>query len=249
MDSDTHATGSRDPKGRREFLRTAALLGLAALPGKAGLVSEGVVSPAAPAPLAEVPPVVYLSLSGAEAEFVEKLVNVVCPADEFTADGVTCGLAFFIDRQLASAFGRGERLYLRGPWRGGVPEDGYQTPQTPEEHFKLGLRRVDAHCGTAHGRTFAQLDDARADQTLHDVANGALKDPHLDLQRWFNELVYPLFEQACFADPVYGGNRDKVFWRMIGYPGLPAVNGLNMVKFRGKPFPAARTPKSIEDFA
>ena len=24
-----------------------------------------------------------------------------------------------------------------------------------------------------------------------------------------------------FSDPVYGGNRDKIAWKMIGFPGLP----------------------------
>ena len=36
---------------------------------------------------------------------------------------------------------------------------------------------------------------------------------------------------------------------MIGYPGLPAVNGLNMSKYRGKPFPGAADPKSMENFS
>lgn len=26
---------------------------------------------------------------------------------------------------------------------------------------------------------------------------------------------------SFFADPLYGGNRDMVAWKMIGYPGRP----------------------------
>jgi gluconate 2-dehydrogenase gamma chain len=26
-------------------------------------------------------------------------------------------------------------------------------------------------------------------------------------------------KEGFFADPIYGGNRDMVAWRMIGYPG------------------------------
>jgi gluconate 2-dehydrogenase gamma chain len=40
-----------------------------------------------------------------------------------------------------------------------------------------------------------------------------------------------------------------VFWKAIGYPGLPAVYSQDMVDFRGKPFPGAADPKSIADFA
>jgi gluconate 2-dehydrogenase gamma chain len=48
---------------------------------------------------------------------------------------------------------------------------------------------------------------------------------------------------------MYGGNRGKAFWRTVGYPGLPAFHGRNVVQYRGRPFPGATDPKSIEDFS
>jgi len=190
----------------------------------------------------------YLSLGPDEAAFVEALVDVMCPADELTPRGVDCGLALFIDRQLAGGFGKGERLYLRGPIRPGRPEDGYQLPLTPEQFFKIGISAADASCRRLNGKRFTELSPQDADAFLAAIADGKITDERVSLSEWFNELVYPLFAQACFADPIYGGNRDKVFWKMIGYPGLPAVNGLNIVRYRGKPFPGARTPKSMADF-
>ncbi|MBL9216547.1 MAG: gluconate 2-dehydrogenase subunit 3 family protein [Opitutaceae bacterium] len=227
--------------GRRDFLRSAALMaGAATLPARAA------AEPAADAPVA---PVGYLSFSPDEAALVEAMVDVMCPADELTPRGVDCGLAHFIDRQLAGAYGKGERLYLRGPFRPGRPEDGYQLPLTPEQFFKAGAQAADAACLRRHQRRFAELTPEEGDPMLQAVADGREDAAGFPLAEWFNELVYPLFVQACFADPIYGGNRDKVFWKMLGYPGLPAVNGLNMVKYRGKPFPGARQPKSIEDFS
>ena len=35
----------------------------------------------------------------------------------------------------------------------------------------------------------------------------------------FFELLLKDVQQGFFADPIYGGNRDMVAWRMIGYPG------------------------------
>src|SRR5215813_7586282 len=61
----------------------------------------------------------YQSLSPDEAGFVEAMVNIMCPADSLTPNGVDCGLAIYIDRQLAGGFGKGERLYLQGPWKKG----------------------------------------------------------------------------------------------------------------------------------
>jgi gluconate 2-dehydrogenase gamma chain len=81
------------------------------------------------------------------------------------------------------------------------------------------------------------------------VQTGKAKDDKLSLASWFNDIIYPLFVQACFSDPLYGGNRDKVFWKMIGYPGLPATHALDMVRYRGKPYPGAKNPKSISDFS
>lgn len=200
-----------------------------------------------PAPV-EPPPPGYQLLGAAEAAFVETLVDVMCPADALSPRGTDCGLAVFIDRQLAGAFGQGERLYRQGPWRPGRPEHGYQLPLTPEQFFRAGLAAANAACQARHGRRFDALTAAEADAFLQAVAAGEVIDQRVPLAEWFNELVYPLFVQACFADPLYGGNRGKVFWKMIGYPGLPAVHGRNIVTFRGKPFPGASDPKSIEDF-
>ena len=191
----------------------------------------------------------YTSLSPEEAAFTEAMVNVMCPADSFTPNGVDCGLAIYIDRQLAGSFGKGAKRYLRGPWAHGKPQHGYQLPLTPEQYFKAGLARVNEASALRNGRPFDQLTPAQANAFLTDLSSGKIVDAELDLGSWFNELVYPLFEQACFADPIYGGNHDKVFWKVIGYPGLPATNTVNMVQFRGKPFPGARNPKSIADFS
>lgn len=231
-------------RSRREFLRDAALVaGFATVPLAATAADDR-----GTAPRVAVLPASYGSFSPDEAAFVEAMVDVMCPADELTPRGVDCGLAIFIDRQLAGAFGKGERLYRRGPWRPGAPEDGYQLPLTPEQFFKAGVAAADAACRQRHGKRFDEISAAEADAFLSFLADGGFKDTPVSLAEWFNELVYPLFVQACFADPVYGGNREKVFWKVIGYPGLPAVNGLNIVKYRGKPFPGASTPKSIEDF-
>jgi gluconate 2-dehydrogenase gamma chain len=29
-------------------------------------------------------------------------------------------------------------------------------------------------------------------------------------------------EEGFFADPMYGGNRDKVGWKLLGFPGMPS---------------------------
>ncbi|RZN33738.1 gluconate 2-dehydrogenase subunit 3 family protein [Bradyrhizobium sp. Leo121] len=247
----SHKTNSK--LGRRGFLQ-----GIAAVTGAVSLSSASVAGAddtdvvrsggasepgSLPAPEAG-----YQSLGPDEAGFVEALVNVMCPADHLTPSGVDCGLAVYIDRQLAGGFGKGERLYKHGPWKPGKPQHGYQLPLTPEQFFKLGLAAANKAAQRKFSRDFTELSPDEADAFLQDLAAGKIEDADLPLASWFNELVYPLFVQACFADPIYGGNVGKAFWRMIGYPGLPAVHADDMVQFRGKPYPAAQDPKAIGDF-
>ena len=255
-----------DPRlGRRGFLKgVAAATGAVPLsphlPVAAGVTGVAVVTQAGGARAAEsasqpgtcnlpVPEGGYQSLGPDEAGFIEALVNVMCPADDLTPSGVDCGLAIYIDRQLAGGFGKGERLYMRGPWKQGKPQHGYQLPLTPEQFFKAGVAVANEAAQRKFGQDFADLPPSDADAFLHDLADGKVDDARVPLGAWFNELVYPLFVQACFADPIYGGNVGKVFWKMIGYPGLPATHAQDMVEFRGKPYPGAQDPKAITDFS
>jgi gluconate 2-dehydrogenase gamma chain len=194
-------------------------------------------------------PAGYQSLGPEEAAIVEKIVDVMCPADALTAGGVELGLAIYIDRQLAGAFGRGDRLYRHGPWRPGRPELGYQSALTPERFFKIALTEMQAAALVSHGKPFTDLSASQADAFLLEVSSGRISSESVRLATWFNEMLYPLFAQACFVDPIYGGNRGKAFWKAIGYPGLPAFNTRNVVEFRGKPYPAAAQPKSMQDFS
>src|SRR6266446_5818329 len=112
MDRDPEHVGTR-----RGFLKQVASAG-SALPFAHGLAGGAAVTSlaaaAAPFPAAAADPVVgYVCFSESEAAFIETMVNIMRPADEFTPNGVDCGLATYIDRQLAGDFGRGAKRYSR----------------------------------------------------------------------------------------------------------------------------------------
>lgn len=243
----------REPHARRLFLRqiggaSSAALAVPALLG--GFVAPPASAQSAAARTTQTPlSSSYLSFGPQEAACVEALVNVMCPADAITPSGVDCGLHIYIDRQLAGAWGRGDHLYRQGPWHPGKPQHGYQSPLTPEQHFKAGIAALRREAQRRTGKAVEQLDASQLDALLLEVAAGRMDDQRYALGEWFNDIFYPLFVQACFADPIYGGNRDKTFWRSVGFPGLPAFHGRNVVQFRGRPFPGASKPQSIEDFS
>jgi gluconate 2-dehydrogenase gamma chain len=63
----------------------------------------------------------------------------------------------------------------------------------------------------------------------------------------FFEALYQSAMEGFFADPIYGGNRNKVSWRMVGYPGLPATYAAKALEYRGKK--VIIEPQSIADFS
>ncbi len=40
--------------------------------------------------------------------------------------------------------------------------------------------------------------------------------------KFFFDLLWRNTEEGYFADPLYGGNRDKVGWKLLGFPGVPS---------------------------
>lgn len=128
-------------KQRRGFIRNVAgftaviqlhTIATAPFPEAAAAELSAAGDPAETPPRAVLPDG-YQFFSTGEAAFIEALVNTMCPADSLTADGVTCGLATFMDRQLAGEFGKAERVYMEGPWHAGKPEQGYQLLFDPAE--------------------------------------------------------------------------------------------------------------------
>jgi gluconate 2-dehydrogenase gamma chain len=61
----------------------------------------------------------------------------------------------------------------------------------------------------------------------------------------FFALLLQLTIEGYFADPMYGGNKDKAAWKMIGFPGADAMYMDKIEPFRGKPYTAE--PMGIQD--
>lgn len=154
-----------------------------------------------------------------ESRIVEAIVDRLIPPDAETPGGKDAGCAVFIDRQLAGPYGRSEGHYIAGPYAKGAPEQGDQSPLTPAEKYRLGLASLDRHVRQAHGGTaYADLSDEEKDQVLSDLEKGGISLEGIDAKVFF-KLIWLDTQTGFFADPVYGGNRGLVAWKMIGFPG------------------------------
>src|SRR5215471_13185261 len=232
------------PVGRRNFLKHVAMVGTAAagaLPTVEAAAPQ--TAPQSKATTAQAKDG-YTYLTVTEAAFVEAFVDVLVPADDLSPSGTDLGLATFIDRQLAGAWGKGDRLYQQGPWAQGAPGQGYQLPLTPAEFFRAGIAAVNKHCKDEYGKEFDRLAPAEKQRVLENLEKGMLKLEHISGKQFF-DVAYQATMEGMFADPIYGGNKNKAAWKMIGYPGVIAVHATNIATYRNKPYVVP--PVSIAD--
>ena len=66
--------------------------------------------------------------------------------------------------------------------------------------------------------------------------------------RVFWSTVYQTIMEGMFSDPIYGGNRNKAGWKLIGFPGAIAVHRENIEKYKDRKFPAD-APLGISDMS
>src|SRR5206468_264530 len=62
--------------------------------------------------------------------------------------------------------GKGERLYMQGPWKLGVPSQGYQLPLTPADLYRAGIASANAHCVKTYGKSFAKITESQREEFL-----------------------------------------------------------------------------------
>lgn len=183
----------------------------------------------------------YSFFNAEEAAFVEPAVARLIPADELGPGALEADVPTFIDRQLAGAWGAGAGLYRAGPWRVGQPGQGYQLPFTPAELFRKALRAIrEGSDGTAPGG-FGALSTADQDTFLQALEKGGRDLGGVPSEVFFESLL-ELTLEGFFSDPAYGGNRDMVGWKLVGFPGAYA-NYYEFVDQRGIAF--SRPPVSL----
>jgi gluconate 2-dehydrogenase gamma chain len=232
-------TDDTNPIRRRNFLL-----------GAGTAVAASLTPPAAEAQAAanNAPPDVEppLTLTQTEYAFVTAAVDTFIPADALSPSGSQCGVAVFIDRQLAGAYGGGARLYRDGPFVKAKPELGYQLPLNPREFFRAGIAAANEWSRKTYGKDFDRLADADREAALKAMESGKAEFSALSSRMFFNALL-DISMEGFFADPIYGGNRDMAAWKMVGYPGLPATYREDIKKYFGKKYD--KPPRSIADFS
>ncbi|OZI19564.1 gluconate 2-dehydrogenase [Bordetella genomosp. 9] len=177
-----------------------------------------------------------------EAALMDAIVARLIPADELGPGAREAGVTVFMDQQLAGAWGAGEQFYQSGPFAAGTPQQGYQLSYTPAQMFRTGLARfAQAVAQRQGGKAFADLEPAAQDEMLRNMETGKLDFSPLPSAVFFAALMDATVE-GFFGDPIHGGNRDMVGWKLVQFPGAYASYA-NDIERHGVAF--VREPVSI----
>src|ERR1022692_3657699 len=221
---------------RRHFLRSSlVLISTATLAGEAPALLG---SPRADE--------THRFLNESEKRFLLAAVDRLIPADERWPGAAEAGVVNYIDLQMAGAWGRGEMLYRHGPFRKGTPMQGYQLEYTPAELFRRSILAINAHFAS-QAKPFDQLPAEEKDAYLSSLEKGGVELDGVPSNTFFDFLLQHTVE-GFFSDPIYGGNKNMIAWKMIGFPGAYAdyydlIDKLG-VEFHREPLSIADRPSS-----
>jgi gluconate 2-dehydrogenase gamma chain len=222
----------RNSNSRRDFVKSALIT-----ISSATLAGTGPALGAIPIPDNE-----QRFFNDSEKEFLRVAVDRLIPPDEHWPGAAEAGVVNYIDLQMGGAWGHGDLLYMSGPHRQGSWTQGYQLEYTPADLFRRSIAAINKQC-SAKGTPFSSMSNAEKDTFLTRLEKGEL---HLDgvPSDVFFEALLDQTVQGFLSDPIYGGNKDKVGWRMLGFPGAYA-DYFDLVDKHGIEF--KREPMGIGD--
>lgn len=159
----------------------------------------------------------YAFFNDRDIAFLRAAADRLIPADSYPSAS-QAGVLTYIDGQLTSTYGRGERMYLSPPHRAGTPEQGYQPGLSPATLYRQSLDALASH---PLGRSFPSQPEAQQNAFLRELEAGEWMLGDVPSAVFFETLLANVIE-GYFSDPLYGGNRDMAGWRMVGFPGAYA---------------------------
>lgn len=156
-------------------------------------------------------PMDLLFFNEVEAQTVEAVAARIVPGDATDPGAREAGVVTYIDRSLAG--------FLRD----------LQT------FYRRALQELDSYSRDHYDALFSELTEKDQDRVLADLDSlfetesreyGADAPQDRNIETSVSPLLLRFFSivrehvlQGMFCDPAYGGNRDTVGWKMVGFPG------------------------------
>jgi len=183
------------PGGKASALSRRELLKRASVAGAAVVVPGAVLAQEAEAKQVVIHRDALQTFSPAEADTVDAFVARLVPSDALGPSAVEAGVTQYIDQSLAGAL------------------------QSNAPDYANGLAALNAAATKTYGAPFAGLQDAQKDALLTQMAANTVAGFSPDSRTFFN-LVREHTLQGMFGDPHWGGNRNSIAWKLMGFPGI-----------------------------
>jgi gluconate 2-dehydrogenase gamma chain len=204
----------------------------------------------------------FLALSQDEQATLTAAVEAIIPTDSSGPGAAEAGVVYFIDRQLATDYGKSGGMYMQGPFvPTGVtssitltstsgqsivypagtfspgPGGGYsfQYGLNMREFWRVSLGALETYSTSAYGGKFESLSPTDQAQALADLWNNKPTSFGSILPSDFAWELFFMTWSGFLTDPLYGGNRNMVGWKYV------AFNGVNMGNFYGEGY----TPQEL----
>lgn len=132
------------------------------------------------------------ALSKRQAQLVDAIAARLFPTTD-TPGAVEAGAVFYIDQALA------------GPYPELVP------------YYTKALRALDSYAKDKFAGAFLQLSAPQQDAVLRDFEAGNVAT--FAKAADFFETVRAHVLEGVFGEPNYGGNKDLIGWKLVGFPG------------------------------
>src|SRR6266581_2399392 len=106
----------------------------------------------------------------------------------------------------------------------------------PADLYSAGIAAANAFCVKTFFKSFAKITESQREEFLLGLRAGKIAFENGPPARVFFATLYQNVMEGMFADPIYGGNRNKAGWKLIGFPGVIAVHYQNVEKYRDKKY-------------
>jgi gluconate 2-dehydrogenase gamma chain len=132
------------------------------------------------------------ALTPRQARFVDAIAARILPTTD-TPGAIEAGAVFYIDRALAGPY-----LHLIS-------------------RYARGLRALNRYAKRRFGAPFERLSGEQQDSALGDLESGKITELRNGAE--FFDLLRAHVLEGVFGEPSYGGNKEMIGWKLVGFPG------------------------------
>ncbi|GAB3063286.1 gluconate 2-dehydrogenase subunit 3 family protein [Virgibacillus ainsalahensis] len=151
---------------------------------------------------------------------LEQATECIYPEDENGPGAIELGAPYFIDRQLAGEWGVNSKEYMKGPFVQGknIENYGYQSRLNRGDIFIFGLRKLNEISQNKVEQNFYDAEKEQQIEILTSFENGNVDMVGVKSDIFFS-LLRKMTLEGVYSDPLYGGNKDMMGWKMREFPG------------------------------